>query len=147
VWTIEGWFRLDTTGGNRCLFAYDGNDSLSAADIYMYWSGTAVRFNIGGGASEAGAAITDMEDGAFHHIVLSQPGGATVTATTYEDGALADEITGMTRLNLSGYAFHLGDNYNISHWLGMIGEVRIYNRALTLLEIQHNYMATKARYQ
>lgn len=30
---------------------------------------------------------------------------------------------------------------------GTIGEVRIYNRALTPLEIQHNYLATKWRYR
>ena len=32
-------------------------------------------------------------------------------------------------------------------WNGLIDEVRIYNRALTPLEIQHNYLATKWRYQ
>ena len=31
--------------------------------------------------------------------------------------------------------------------LGLIGEVAVYNRALTPLEIQHNYLATKWRYQ
>ena len=30
---------------------------------------------------------------------------------------------------------------------GTMGEVRIYNRALTPLEIQHNYLATKWRYK
>lgn len=30
---------------------------------------------------------------------------------------------------------------------GAIGEVRVYNRALTPLEIQHNYLATKWRYR
>lgn len=35
-----------------------------------------------------------------------------------------------------------GDNFK-----GDIGEVWIYNRVLTLLEIQHNYLATKWRYR
>ena len=30
---------------------------------------------------------------------------------------------------------------------GIIGEIRIYNRALTPGEIQHNYLATKWRYR
>ena len=30
---------------------------------------------------------------------------------------------------------------------GLIGEVRIYKRALTPLEVQHNYLATKGRYR
>ena len=32
-------------------------------------------------------------------------------------------------------------------WDGLIGEVRIYSRALTPAEIQHNYLATKWRYR
>ena len=32
-------------------------------------------------------------------------------------------------------------------WDCYIGEVRLYNRRLTPLEVQHNYLATKWRYQ
>ncbi len=32
-------------------------------------------------------------------------------------------------------------------WLGIIGEVRVYNRALTAAEIELNYLATKGRYE
>ena len=34
----------------------------------------------------------------------------------------------------------------VGDYTGIIGEVRLYNRALTPLEIQHNYLATKWRY-
>lgn len=37
--------------------------------------------------------------------------------------------------------------YPSYYFSGLIGEVRIYNRALTQLEIQHNYLATKWRYK
>ncbi len=33
------------------------------------------------------------------------------------------------------------------YWIGNIGEVRLYSRALTPQEIQHNYLATKWRYR
>lgn len=36
---------------------------------------------------------------------------------------------------------------NSTGMVGSIGEVYIYNRALTPLEIQHNYLATKERYK
>jgi len=42
----------------------------------------------------------------------------------------------------AGCLFNGNQNYK-----GLIGEVRIYNRALTPLEIQHNYLATKWRYR
>ncbi|GAG67337.1 unnamed protein product, partial [marine sediment metagenome] len=32
-------------------------------------------------------------------------------------------------------------------WTGLIDSVRIYNRGLTPLEVQRNYLATKGRYQ
>lgn len=39
------------------------------------------------------------------------------------------------------------DPANGLDYTGQIGEVWIYNRALTSLEIQHNYLATKERYK
>ncbi len=40
------------------------------------------------------------------------------------------------------------DRTTFTHpWRGTIGEVRLYNRALTPLEIQQNYLATKWRYR
>ncbi len=47
----------------------------------------------------------------------------------------------------STYAPKLIITYSEVGWLGNIDEVRIYSRALTPLEIQHNYLATKWRYR
>ena len=39
------------------------------------------------------------------------------------------------------------DTGSVQNWGGLIGEARIYHRALTLPEVQHNYLATKWRYR
>ncbi len=41
----------------------------------------------------------------------------------------------------------IGSSYSLEDYAGHMGEVFAYNRALTPLEIQHNYLATKWRYQ
>ncbi len=41
----------------------------------------------------------------------------------------------------------IGSRISDRYFGGVIGEVRIYNRALTFPEIQHNYLATKWRYR
>jgi len=95
----------------------------------------------------------------WHHAV------GTISATDnrtklFVDGILEDEDTTSFSLinDPSPFPFLIGagfpltlttlENLNITDFFdGMIGEVRIYNRALTPTEITQNYNATKARYE
>ena len=95
----------------------------------------------------------------WHHAV------ATISATDnrtklFVDGILGDEDTTPFSLinDPSPFPFLIGagfpltsitfENLNITDFFdGMIGETRIYNRALTPTEITQNYNATKPRYE
>jgi hypothetical protein len=88
-----------------------------------------------------------MTDGKFHHLVGVRDISAG-RAYCYADGALgtggdvadtAGSVTNTDSVKIGG-----GETET---WLGVIGEVRVYNRALSPLEIQHNYLATKWRYR
>ena len=75
-----------------------------------------------------------------------------------------DVVSGDSRLLVNGVSEDTGNNTtnlipqvgnlrignrnpDAAYFSGTIGEVRLYNRALSPLEIQHNYLATKWRYQ
>ena len=66
-----------------------------------------------------------------------------------EIGSYVTQVTGVGAItDDSGSDLIIGNAQNTTRALdGRIGEVMIYNRALTPLEIQHNYQATKWRYR
>jgi len=143
-WTIIIWVRSNTTAGTRLLFSYDSNDTAEADDIYMYWNGSLVKFQAGGGGAEQSSSIVDLTDGAFHLIGEIHKGGQVIIA---EDGEIKNEVALAAGAFGAGWDFRLGEGLNANHWSGFIGETFVYNRALTPQEIQQNYLATKWRYR
>ena len=83
--------------------------------------------------------------GVWRHLVLTWD-GVWNTAKLYVD--LVEQVlcnasaTGVPALS----AFRIGNRTTTWFW-GLFGEVRVYNRVLTSQEIQHNYLATRWRYQ
>jgi len=70
------------------------------------------------------------------------------TVSYYSNGneaTTADALTGT--MGCSSTDLELGRYPNVEYYKGLIGEVFIYNRGLSPLEIQHNYLATKWRYR
>ena len=67
----------------------------------------------------------------------------------YKDaGTPASTATGVLPLKLCTRNLGIGWTHGLDYYFkGVIGEVWIYNRALTPLEIQHNYLVTKWRYR
>jgi len=84
----------------------------------------------------------------WYHVAVSNTGSGANETIIYVDGEEAANGTvgtiGDATCNLYiGRAQATGGYY----YKGLIGEVLIYNRGLNPLEIQHNYLATKGRYQ
>jgi len=66
----------------------------------------------------------------------------------YLDGEADGSFSASGTLLSTNTNLRLGRNQGGSAYFnGLVGEVRIYNRALTPQEIQHNYLATKWRYR
>lgn len=113
------------------------------------------------GKQPTGEFFADCNVGAVYKSAVSTETFATNTwyyvATTYDKSnlilsvngiqkaitAAAGDITRYTQIVLIGSRSPAPAN----PWKGTIGEVFIYNRALTPLEIQHNYIATRWRYR
>ena len=79
-----------------------------------------------------------FDDGSYIKLFLDgQTEGADLS---YSNGTTAHNLA------LTIGCRHESAAYDVFH-KGLIGEVRIYRRALTPTEVQHNYLATKWRYQ
>ncbi len=86
------------------------------------------------------------KDDVWYHLVVTWDGSDQYF---YVDGVLkATNATGSPDLDTPSGAVRIGSsNGGAGGWAGLIDEAVIYNRALTPLEVQRNYLASKGRYQ
>jgi len=104
----------------------------------------AVRFYPGGEFATAAVAMESVNN--WYHIVATYDKSNIViyrNSEIFETSAQTGAID-VTANNLYIGNLAVGTTYNFD---GHIGEVRLYSRALTPLEIQHNYLSTKWRYR
>ena len=144
--TVEGWVQIFNTGGNNSILGKATTIWSQVSYTLQVWSTEQPVFGLssaGGAPSSLAGAV--VSKGRWYHLcgTFKRP-----NRTLYVNGKLDksdnwdnDIYVGTADLYIGRYA---GNSATLD---GMIGEVRIYNRALTPLEIQQNYLATKWRYQ
>jgi len=125
------WKRFYDAGGEQGWQIYL-NSSSNTVHMLRWLDGVA-----------AGVDSTFTPD-EFIHIVFTYDGA---NQRLYIDGNLAAVPTADTSTVKTATDLLIGANPGAGYVGGTIGELRMYNRALTPLEIQHNYLATKWRYQ
>jgi len=127
--SMAGWARTDSiAGGWRWIAAYGSAGTGLAMFIGM--NGTSLY---GGGYGDDVLLSDFWEVGVWHHICLTYDGAM---ARLYADGV---EVASETKTwNLALSRAHIGRQVNdlAEFWDGLIDDVRIYNRALTVPEIQ-----------
>jgi len=159
VGSIEVWVRLTTTQSGAFFSISDHNDA--ASNFALYW-------NLGNGiyvyCVEAGTAYynSGFNDaplltvaGGWYHLVLNHNG---TTMTLILDGVsyskkaeVGADFTKFLAAVLTINDVELGAYYpSAARGLflkGVEGEIRVYNRVLTVAEAQHNREVTRWRYQ
>ncbi|MEE9520610.1 MAG: LamG domain-containing protein [Dehalococcoidales bacterium] len=96
---------------------------------------------------------SNVWDDVWHHIVFVWDGtalssGIKIYVDTAQTDDTDDEAAGFVAIEDKTANVQVGTRTtDIGYFKGTIGEVRLYRRALTPLEIQHNYLATKWRYR
>lgn len=141
-YTIEAWINLSQLGVLQNIVVktnlqyYLRNSNILASTFY---DGIAWRETIG---------TTVLNTDRWYH-----------TAGTHRDGEQRLYLDSLTEPLSGGGTYSTGptsdinslyvgkDGGGVQHWKGLIGEVRIYNRALSSPEIQRIYLTTKWRYQ
>jgi subtilisin-like proprotein convertase family protein len=138
--TTTAWVKADTNVTvHRILFSDEtsggGSNSAGYACFLLSTSGI-LRCDIKHGATTSLFSETALNDNTWHHVALAINNG-TGTATIYVDGAAKATTTGVT-LSPSPNPLILGqlDSLQYSNpFLGLLDDLRIYNRALTSAEI------------
>ena len=134
--TMAFWFKVDAFQNTWEAFMAKGDDSYRASRgdgsgnaTHLGISGTSV----GGGNGWFNGTII-VTDGQWHHYAATYDGTA---GRIYIDGVLDVTSPGTGRINQSTYDFLIGENQQAQgrFFNGLLDEVRLYNRALTEVEI------------
>lgn len=141
--TIEYWLKR-TAATDGC--------NLQMGDLSGSWvvrdNAAAEGFAIYDGTWEK-LPITVLAIDTLFHIVITYDANKLVSY--YRNGVLGETATFTKALPTIDAALTIGHETDAGFgntWFGgTIGGVKIYNRALTALEIQQNYLATKWRYK
>ncbi len=144
--TIEEWCYL--TGWGEGDFGYLFNKGTFFAHTLKGSAIEGIRFRV---ATSAGNKQADTTDGSivlnkWTHIVCVYD---KVAVRAYIDGTVTNGSADTNDIDdNSAFDLRIGnDTGTTGTFDGTIGEVRIYNRALSAVEVQSNYIATKWRYQ
>jgi len=157
--TVPATSALDFTTGNF-TFIFWINPTNFAANRFIYSRGVwdadgfdtfiydetglpALRIHIPGGGTNNCISGLALTAGVFQMHTIVRSGTQIIfyknTTQSISDTSAIDATTA----NRTAY---IGSKNGASNFIGSIGEVLIYNRALTPAEIQRNYQATKWRY-
>ncbi|KQB39435.1 Sialidase [Flavobacterium aquidurense] len=152
--TITCWIKTTTATGTPRIFAkrngatgngyefWTGNGT-NAGKFAMNMSGTGTPNNI----STAGYSANSIADGTWHHIALVLDASSNRTMYGYIDGVLANTgkvFTSVTSDFSNALNFVIGatsDSGNSYKWAGQIDNVRVWNKAMTALELQADMTA------
>jgi len=141
AWSVAMWFQSTTVGG---CFAYQGGGGWAGGNSMFYL--TSGRSGGGTSGTHAGAVrngqewqegITDVNDGLWHHYVLTFDGS---TKTMYLDGQVETFDENNWNGDGTGNQFWIGGNpFNgdgSTCLNGLIDEVYVFNQALSLSDVQ-----------
>jgi len=138
--TLSVWYKT-TSVGNQILIgkSYTTSYYLNIAPVansFSLWTNSS-ELNVGG--------ITTLGNGNWHNISATMSG---TTKTLYYDGSQVSTGTG-TVPAVDSFNLVIGNsgNPNVSApFVGSMGNIQIYNLALSATEIQQNYNALKSRF-
>ncbi|MFG2983478.1 DNRLRE domain-containing protein [Streptomyces sp. NPDC048258] len=150
TYTIETWFRTNTTRGGK-LFGFGNNQSRGSNQydkhIYMTNDGRLV-YGVYTGATRTVTTSAAYNDDKWRHVVATQgPGGMTL----YVDGAQKGTLNVTTHENFSGY-WHAGgdslggwpDRPTSEYWAGLLDETAVYPTVLSAAQVQNHYALATA---
>lgn len=145
---IIAWIKPNTSGENDGGRIVDkSTDAFGSNGYRFYTESTFLGFSSGAGARNSGAG--SLNYGVWSHVVASFDSDGVVSF--YINGVLKGtpgdfgDPTGITTTN----ALTIGNRSGATDrtFDGLIGEVGMWNRVLSVGEILHIYNATKWRYQ
>lgn len=148
--TIIAWFKLDVTGVTRYMLISKDTDADRGWTLSIDFasdSAVGVTFEIGGGVARC-LGTTDLtgKTGIWYQAGVTRIGNDYIVyLDASSDGTVtsSQSITSVSNVYIGRRDHSAAKNY----YEGIIGEVSVYSRGITPIEIQNNLVATKWRYR
>ena len=151
AFTISTWFK--TTTASRKIVGFEGHNEAERSagydkNLFIDANGKLVFATSSGKKITSTATVTDNQ---WHHAVATY-GGLSQEIKLYLNGALIGTLAGARAVQETGYwriGGYMMDGWGISsgYYSGSIGQVSIYNSAISQTEAQAVYDNTKSTYQ
>ncbi len=148
--TCECWFKQATDGvGFETLFGWSDGDGRDPIWLMVFADGTDLFWYLDGVRDwQATGVAVDLRGQWVHYVATYDKDAGANNQIFYRNAVAEYSVTSTGAINASTGNLQIGANRTIEDEAkGKIGEARLYNRALTSLEVQNNYIATKWRYQ
>lgn len=142
-WTAEAWFTNSSRPGNNACVMSDYYPSYVNWKIGMEPNGYVYGGWFNGGWHTGAAYGPTLNT--WSHMVVTYDGNVL---TTYVNGGAGSPVTtGGGGGSSSGTQMRVGRRWDgDERWPGKIGQVRLYNRALSAAEVAQNFEARRVRY-
>ena len=144
-YTISCWIKLDNTSGTRGIF---WSTNTSGYGGYGFWmSGTILQFYQGRGSGQWSATSKNgLTTGVWYNAVGVST--STQNITLYFNGEYTSETSTPDPIWYHASPQPKIGSYSATsnYFYGNIGNVHLYNRALSSSEVLHNYNALKGRF-
>lgn len=149
--TIEAWINVAGLGGANGGGILAKSPFTTAHGTYqIFITGTSNKFGVdlNAGAIDVATNTTPTLNVWYHAVATYDLQNIRLYLNAVQDGTAAYTAA----ITADNNVIHIGHYYSTiasgTHFFnGVIGEVRVYNRALSVAEILHNYQSTKWRYQ
>jgi hypothetical protein len=129
--SIACWVKPATLGGDQGFAGLNGSYAFKVSDFDD--SDNHLRFTTPG-VVDHDAYNAVLNDGEWQHVAVTFEPNQASGAVFYIDGAEADRLDASDMRTGSG-PFLIGSNQFSEHYEGIIDDVRVYNKVLTIEEI------------
>ena len=137
---------------NSSIIWLSGSSGVRILQVHLPFSSNIVYFDAGDGVGEAvdydriNKTVSNSEYQGWHHWVFTK-NATNGTMYIYLDGSLWHSGTGKTRtIGTPDTIRSIGSAGNNNYHRGYISNLQLYNRELSLTEIQQNFNALRGRF-
>jgi hypothetical protein len=138
--TISVWVKRTGSWNTdyRGIFLAAQGNGFESGWLLHTQEGWRAQLRWGDGAAQDGAIVTGVLDlDRWYHIVGSYDG---TTMRIYQDGVSYESDSTVTRVYSGTSDARIGTSFGMSSFLGLMDDVRLYNRALNADEIKRLYI-------
>ncbi len=140
--TLIVYFKLTAFDKQWQAIVTKGDNSYR---LHRYSFSNQISFGINQSGGQDNPTVTNFEANRWYSVAATF---SLPDVKLYVNGVLDSTSTYATPISNSSYNLYIGDNAQqpLRFFNGNIGQVQIYNRALTQQEISQNFNATRSRF-